>query len=479
MTTPFFTTLTQEGAEDRLSTVQETLSEIEASGITQLTAKDLQKELENNGMESHLFKAIQIFLENANMEGLSPTTYYDQHDKNGNPAGDLTIGIGLNLNVSTTPLALFYKAMPDVTWDKESTQPGHEGKIGILIDEHLPDKTYGDEFYNPDDKTNGLSTDQVYQMLYYTLIGAQNVPSETGKTYTYPGQINKLNSVLKKYQLDKQSFTPNQLIALLSLTYNRSSLFGKELAARLKDMLDSKNDGAVLLEMIECSNRNAQTCKSGVNGVQNRRLMEAALFHGDPKIVAMTTQQYNVLKKNCAGKGYDFAGIPNHYVLLGDYTNSDSPQPPVPGSSCHPNSTIYLGTNHQDHFGVDPNSGQQAYGGADKDTYTAKSTSSSPTVTLANKGDNPIFLSGDEDHDTYDLDQAGHVTISDSDGQGVIYNSKDVLNGFMFSTPTPDLYQFLGNATLGQYNLNLISSEYDQTINRKLCSHIHSSNPLF
>ncbi|GEM_PF-4526228 len=460
MTTSFFTRLTQEGAEDNLNAVIDTLSEIKASGITQLTANEFQKELKDKGMNSHLFQATQIFLES--VEGLKNETYYDKHDKAGNPIGDLTIGIGLDLTKSqTSALALFYKPMPDVTWDKESKI--NPGKIAILTDEHLPDESYGDEF------KNHLSEDQIYEIFYYTLIGVKNVSSETGTTYTYPGQIPRLIKILNQGGLGNYFFTPNQLISLLSLSFNSPNLIGPELIARLQELKDTGNDGSALLEIIECSNKNANACIAGVVGVQNRRLMEAALFHGDPEIVAMTMQQYNWLKKNCAGKDYAYVGSPSPYVIADyekNYTGSDSAQPPVSGSSCHPTSTTYLGTNQPDKIEPTSNSNQTVFGGAGKDTVIVKPSSPSLTVALNDNDQTFTYLAGNEDDDAYYLTQtAGHVTIDDSDG--VIYNDEEkAIRGLIFSTPTPYLYQFLGSSIFPNYNLNLIPSDYDQNVNQ-------------
>ncbi|MES1985885.1 MAG: hypothetical protein V4461_13120 [Pseudomonadota bacterium] len=83
--------------------------------------------------------------------------------------------------------------------------------------------------------------------------------------------------------LSNHDFTANQLAVLLSFSYNNLGLVGDDLKSAIK----LGNSGGALTEILDHSNlmytsaNDPTSAKSGINGIENRRLDEGAIFAND------------------------------------------------------------------------------------------------------------------------------------------------------------------------------------------------------
>lgn len=244
--------------------------------LPRLTAKQFLNELRTNtnGYQSKLLQGIFDFL--TILEKKMYQTYTDSR-------GDMTIGVGLDIQppLHNDAEAVLLNVNPN--WDFKDMQ------------------TYENRPEPP------LKSNEIMQILYYTLIGAQ-YHSPDDRTVKFKGKtedlIDHLNSNVAG--LADVPFSPHQLIALQSLAFNQPNLIGKNICKALEAFSENKDPMDVLLQIMECSNKlydKDGTAKKDTNGLQNRRLKEAGMFLGDPKAVHLSYRQFKRIEAALATLG--------------------------------------------------------------------------------------------------------------------------------------------------------------------------------
>lgn len=273
-----------------------------------ITANATLQQLKSQGIGATIFKPLRDFL--ALVEQVRSETYLDTE-------GNMTIGIGLNIKNSDTK-ALFYELDPKRDWQFEKMQ-----QI-----EHMPEPP--------------LTPEEIDKLLLLTLTGVEN------KFGRFVGLTESLCSTLKNQTLNDTVFTGHKLIAMQSLIFNARTLIGKGFGSALQDMLKTQSDTQVLIEIIEESNRER------IAGLQNRRLKEAGIFHGNPREVHTPWRQYQKLLQSSSNafqlNAQPIFGLPvgqEEEQFIGGRTLIK-----IPGRSPETNNTLILGTFKEDKIAI-------------------------------------------------------------------------------------------------------------------------------
>lgn len=237
----------------------------QAVAVGSMSAQELYSSLISAGKNSPAFKPLLCYFNE--VEGSCGVTYNDAKTENRCPSdedftrslqtcyptiyrkglfqenhmsaesyGCVTLGIGLNLNISSSK-AVVLTVRPSIDFEELKTNFGEP---------HPP-----------------MSQDEIEQMFLLTLTGA----SYDGTTYD--GVVPQLIQMLKSNQLDIKPFPFNQLVALVSLTFNGEALIGPN----LKTALEKDDTLGALIQIVEESNKEDNI------GLANRRVKDGGMYY--------------------------------------------------------------------------------------------------------------------------------------------------------------------------------------------------------
>jgi hypothetical protein len=334
--------------------------------------------------------------------------------------GTMTMGIGLNLAYSDRE-AVVYKT--NSSWDFSSLQTTPGIPQPVMTDIEVTD------------------------MFYYTLMGAQS------KSQTYIGQLYTLKNLLGS-SLASKSLQVNEIIALLSLSFNGNTLIGDDMRASLETYVNTGDNLGVLINFVEQSNKIEDTntnAKTRV-GLENRHLKEAAFFHGVLEDLRLPWLEYGKICGEVDATNYPPQYLSTHGLpknkLESDYAGEVEIIVTEGHDSAHLDKIIY-GTPSDDNLSrINPGSSESdtghltLFGGdgndwleiQDQDSYSHYHT-----------------MAGNAGYDTYSLlpgNAYQNVFIEDSDAQGELHINSTKLQGIFWSEE------------LGQY-LSIDQTRYD------------------
>lgn len=370
-------------------------------GLKKFSARSLLQELMSAGVQTDLFSVLREFLVYG--EGFHSQTYLIN--------GHITIGVGLDLTVHPVDSkALFYELDPKRDW-------------------HFSRMMQETGFPVP-----ALTEQQVNKLLYFTLVGVSN------HVGSFRGLMQQFIARLALGGLADALFHPYQLIAMQSMAFNAPGLIGPGLMMALKTMLESSNDILPLMDIMHCSNANKDA------GLQNRRLKEVAMFHGDATDIQLTRQQYFHLVKSNPRKilklvgGVPYAGLAvNHDE---QFFQGDNSMPALITTTANCGSAIQYGSQHADEIVLndanilpDPPTGQRFFVRSSESMDIIFAGDADDTLILAD----PVFrsphaysyLAGNRGYDLYRMASfyLGHTFIFDQDKQGELVLVDNTLRG--------------------------------------------------
>lgn len=396
---------------------------VQTQSVGPLSATQLLKTLEFKGIASPEFLGLREFL--GYVEGVRYVTYKDSVEV-------MTIGIGLNIQYPerNNAQALFYN-------------------INTALGDEFPKMQKQEGLPQPP-----LTSSEVDKLLYLSLIGA-TYKDATGKIIQFEGYIKRLIAALHAHGLADVPFKYYQLIALQSLVFNAPALVGKNLCEALTEMIEGDPYGElnVLIEITECSNRHDDI------GLSNRRLKEAALFHGNSANVHLSWREYTrlIAHKETAPP----ATLPKYGLPMGqnqdDYVGKEvvtiDPGRDHPTTS---NNTIYFGSRSQDRIAT-VDEGSKVLLGGDGDNFLTISDSEA-TYTYESR---THYLAGNRGYDLYNLTLYVPYMVYDSDRWGKITSFNPYLPSADYSIqgialPKPD--------APNQYNLGCVSTYVSFTL---------------
>lgn len=383
--------------EKDLNTLNKIITQVDL--LKNLSAKELLQQLITEGINAPIFTGIASYL--SAVESNCPVTYDDSSGCNSpyppfvafntnNSAldnGFMTIGIGLNI-ADDNAEALFHALDPNRDWHFSQMQ-SHTG---------LPEPA--------------LKLEQTQKLLYYTLIGA-DYPE---KKLHYPGQIPML--ITKLGVLADTPFTPYQLIALLSLSYNSPALIGGGLLNALTE-LPTKGPMNALIEILEWSNKDL------IIGHANRRLKDAALFYGKPAEVAIPMREIQKLLAKNPGRDLDNGPALYPLPILDLHKSFIGGQQEIiePGRD-KSNDDIYYGTFKPDTF-PSLSAGSKVILGGEKNDKLFIADSEYPYL-AGNDGDDTYTIGEDASKVMiYDTDNLGELIIKDKTVEGIAVAKSD------------------------------------------------------
>lgn len=370
-------------------------------GLKKFSARGLLQELTSAGMQTDLFSVLREFLIYG--EGFHSQTYLIN--------GHITIGVGLDLTVHPVDSkALFYELDPERDWDFA----------------HMMQQT---GFPVP-----ALTEQQVNKLLYFTLVGVSN---DVG---SFRGLMQQFIARLASGDLADALFHPYQLIAMQSMAFNAPGLIGPGLMMALKTMLGSDSDILPLMDIMHCSNANKDA------GLQNRRLKEVAMFHGDVTDIQLTRQQYfHLVKANPKRNFKLLGGIPYAGLAVNhdeQFFHGDNSVPALITTTANCGSSIQYGSQHADeiilndaNILVDQQTGQRFFVRSSESINVMFAGDGDDTLILADPVFRPphaySYLAGNRGYDIYRMASLylGHTFIFDQDKQGELVLVGNILHG--------------------------------------------------
>ncbi|MCL5260235.1 MAG: hypothetical protein M1561_00920 [Gammaproteobacteria bacterium] len=388
------------------------------STVSSLSANQMFQDLKDHGIQSAFFIPTYSFL--SLVEAVRRKTYKDPISQ------DMTLGIGLDLTVRTD----------DSELDAIFTASFNSGRIwNLKTIRTVPGWPEGGD---------GLDDDEISRLLLYTLIGVTN------KKGTFVGLmpqfINQLKDPLDPtIDFRNTPFRANQLIALQSLTFNRPDLLGKWTREGLQRLVRVHDDLGVLIDLIENCNLNHDA------GLQNRRLKEAALFHGksaaDDLDIHLTVRQYQRIFKANEGQIKLLGGPVIWGIPSGDeqktFQGGDLVEY-VPSFNEHENDNEVFGSRKDDVLTATTGGSPVLYGGYGNDVLVVPKAIPSSLSRWT-------YVAGNEGKNFYILDLSpGYVFIYDVNYMGSLVHANTTMQGIATA--------FDGNDT--QYNLPLNGRKY-------------------
>lgn len=359
-----------------------------------LSAQQLLQQLQNQGTSAPIFPPLRNYF--AYVEQVRYQTYSID--------GDITIGMGLDLTKnSKSAEALFYALDPTRNWNFTYlfTEPGYPKPA--------------------------LNLSQVNQLFCLSITGVNNQDG------SFIGYGSYLVSALGS--LSNTVFQANQLIALMSLVFNGGKgLIGSHMLQALTDMLKMNSDLEPLQQIIEYSNRKYNP------GLQNRRLKDAAMFHGngsDPELdVHITWRQYKRLLASQKTTQIKLIGGPVKWgVPTGQLQQSFVGNPNVTiFQSGNPNAVLneptYFGTPQNDSLILTANldSGSPIfYGGDGSDILFFNNTLAirSARKAVSSQYESYVYYAGGVNEDIYFVNNIDNYFIYDADNKGIIILSQN------------------------------------------------------
>ena len=309
---------------------------------------------------------------------------------------------------------------------------------------------------------NGLTLSNIDTLFSYSLNG-----------YVDQSGVNLLTAKTKLLYLklisngfDDYSILPMRyVVALQSMAFQNINLIGSGLCNAIKISLQTGNDLNAVTEIIEHENRLDAT---DVAGIQNRRLKEAAMLHGNPSDVHLSYRQYMKIKNYLSSQGIEVVpinGDPTDYpTTIGQpqLTFGGDPEPVQIANDIDP---INFGTAKRDEMNLEGQKNPVALGGNDDDVMN---TANSSVFDEKGKSENSFpYLAGNLGNDFYQIQSSDVTIISDVDHRGQIMIDGQVLQGVAIATNTTGQYQLIIDGQV--YTLTRDNSGTLPGLSSKLC----------
>jgi hypothetical protein len=350
------------------------------------------------------FQAVYDFL--VLVEGFNRTSYLDSAKK-------MTIGIGFNLI-------------------QAGAQEVMVNGLGFTVEEFIQMQTH--EGY----PLGGLSDEQIQEILKYAL-GCPGLPVYlVGKAQILHDRL----ASFKSFNLLNYQFTANQIIALQSMAFQNEDLIGTGIEGALQNMQECEAklppakdcDTQPLIQIMEQSNGG----KDRLNvGIQNRRLFECGLFHGNPADVHLDYRQLQKINSARPGQ-FTLVGPPVKWgTPAGDaeagFTGGANIVK-LPGLDPQGLDATYFGTPQMDSFSTLSGGSRVIFSGGGDDIMDGLS----PMKASDTNETSAHYLAGNGGLDTYWVGKiAGHTMIYDSDNQGhLLIDGQIVVQGIAVATST-------------------------------------------
>lgn len=373
-----------------------------------ITPNGLLNEFQENGISSRFFTPFSEFFTYL-LGSYNQTTLIDNH---------LIIGNGIDLTANPNAIALFYAMDPSQNWKSILSKPGQP---------------------NPP-----LSTDQMNQLFYLSLIGASN----NGGTFN--GYLNDLNNCLSNFS--NQTFSTNQLLGIINTLALPGATLPENFQQAIEVMLNTPtnlapiNDLAPMEAIVEYSNAKL------VPDVQNQLLRIGAMFHAninDTELdVYLPWRQFQrLLLANSNNltvvNGPVKSGIPIGTLQESTFEGFENiTQFPSVNPGLYTDDTVEFGTSNSDLLDYAPQEsgiGLAMYGGANPDRIFVDLTqiATYPDMSVS------VYAAGNQGEDIYTLyyntanSGGGYpvVGVYDADHSGVIYRNCNsnifLFNGFI------------------------------------------------